>query len=162
MEWHWEEWPCWRKCGTGLEASYAHSMPSVAHRLLLLSVDQDVELSAPSLAPSLPGHCHASHHDDNGLNLWIVSQSQLNGFLCKKPWSCCLFTSTKETNSCARWDSFSKEAPHEASHSWFLVGQVPKILCAKVLQLGAVWRTGWFIKYTGYQDPGTSPGLPIP
>ncbi|CAO2579807.1 hypothetical protein LEMLEM_LOCUS1157 [Lemmus lemmus] len=29
----------------------------------------DIELSAPSPAPSLPSFCHASHHDDNGLNL---------------------------------------------------------------------------------------------
>jgi hypothetical protein len=56
-------------CGVDFEVSYAQAMPSVAHSLLLLSVDQDVKLSAPSLAPSLPGYCHASHHDDNGLNL---------------------------------------------------------------------------------------------
>jgi hypothetical protein len=36
---------------------------------LLLSADQDVELSGPSLAPRLPVHCHASHHGDNRLNL---------------------------------------------------------------------------------------------
>jgi hypothetical protein len=28
-------------------------------------VDQDAELSAPSPAPCLPGHCHASLHDEN-------------------------------------------------------------------------------------------------
>jgi hypothetical protein len=33
-----------------------------------LSSEQDVELSAPP-APFLPGCCHASCHDDNGLNL---------------------------------------------------------------------------------------------
>ena len=36
---------------------------------LLMPADQDVELSAPSPAPCLPAHCHASCHDDNGLNL---------------------------------------------------------------------------------------------
>jgi hypothetical protein len=34
-----------------------------------LQSDQDVELSAPSPAQCLPGHCHASGHDENGLNL---------------------------------------------------------------------------------------------
>ncbi|CAO2583435.1 hypothetical protein LEMLEM_LOCUS2742 [Lemmus lemmus] len=36
---------------------------------LLLPADQDVELSAPSPVPGLPAGRHASHHDDNGLNL---------------------------------------------------------------------------------------------
>jgi hypothetical protein len=36
---------------------------------LLLPVDQDVELSAPSLAPCLVTCCHASCHDDIGLKL---------------------------------------------------------------------------------------------
>jgi hypothetical protein len=31
-----------------------------------LHSDEDVELSAPSPAPCLPGYCHASCHDDNG------------------------------------------------------------------------------------------------
>jgi hypothetical protein len=43
-----------------------------------LPSDQDVELPAPSPAPCLPGHCHASCHDDNGLNLQTVSQPQYN------------------------------------------------------------------------------------
>ena len=44
-----------------------------------LPLDQDVDLSPPSLAPLSTwtlvdlnldtGHCHASHLDDNGLNL---------------------------------------------------------------------------------------------
>jgi hypothetical protein len=39
---------------------------------------------APSPAPCLPGHCHASFHDDNGLNLSVpVSQPQLNVCLYK-------------------------------------------------------------------------------
>ena len=72
-----EEWPYWRRCGLvrestsqesqSFEVTYAQARPSVAYDLLLLS-DQDVELSAPP-APYLPAHCHASYHDDNGLNL---------------------------------------------------------------------------------------------
>jgi hypothetical protein len=37
--------------------------------LFLLTVDSDVELSAPSLALSLPACYHVPHHDDNGVNL---------------------------------------------------------------------------------------------
>jgi hypothetical protein len=33
-------------------------------------LDQDLELLAPSPAPCLPGCCHASRHNVNGLNLW--------------------------------------------------------------------------------------------
>jgi hypothetical protein len=51
------------------ELSYAQATPSVAHSLLMLPVDQDVELLAPSPEPCLPGCCHASCHDDNGQNL---------------------------------------------------------------------------------------------
>jgi hypothetical protein len=39
----------------------------VWYTVSLLPVDQDVELSAPP-APSLLACCHASHHNDNGLN----------------------------------------------------------------------------------------------
>ena len=53
----------------GLEVSYAPAIPSVAHSPLLLSIEQNVELSALSPAPSLSGCCRVSHHDDNGLNL---------------------------------------------------------------------------------------------
>jgi hypothetical protein len=34
-----------------------------------LPLDQDAELSASPPAPCLPARCHASCHDDNGLNL---------------------------------------------------------------------------------------------
>ena len=50
-------WPYWRKCITveaGFEVSYAQATPSVAQSLLLLLMNQDVELSNPSPAPSLP------------------------------------------------------------------------------------------------------------
>ena len=53
----------------GFEVSYAQAMPSVAHSLLLLSVDQDVKLSAPSLALCLSECFHISSHDNNGVNL---------------------------------------------------------------------------------------------
>ena len=41
-----------------------HEIPSVAHSLLLPSV-QDVELLDPSLAVGLPTLCCVSHYDDN-------------------------------------------------------------------------------------------------
>jgi hypothetical protein len=62
LEW---VWPCWRKCVTVW----------VGNVILLLAawlidfwlpLEQDVELSASPM-PCLPGHCHASHHDDDGL-----------------------------------------------------------------------------------------------
>jgi hypothetical protein len=55
--------------GVGFEVSCAQAMPSVTHSLLFLPLGQDAELSAPSTAPCLPGCCHASHKDYNGLNL---------------------------------------------------------------------------------------------
>ena len=66
-----EEVWSWRKCvtvGLGFEVSYTQATPSVAHSPLLLPLDQDIGLLAPP-APCLPGCCHASRHDDNGLNL---------------------------------------------------------------------------------------------
>lgn len=39
--------------GMDFEVSYVQSMPSVARTLLLLSADQNVELTAPSPAPCL-------------------------------------------------------------------------------------------------------------
>ena len=50
--------------GVGFEVSDAQATPSVAHSLLLLEVDQDVELSVPFLAPCLPACCHVSHHNE--------------------------------------------------------------------------------------------------
>ena len=47
---------------------YAQAVFGETHSPFLLPVDQDVELSAP-LSPCLPTRCHASHHDDNELNL---------------------------------------------------------------------------------------------
>ena len=75
LEW---VWSCWSGCGlvggsvpllgAGLQVSYAQALSSVAHSLLLLPSDEDVELSVPP-APCLPGRCHVSHCDDNELNL---------------------------------------------------------------------------------------------
>jgi hypothetical protein len=59
---------------------------SVWHSLSLLPVDQYVEVSASSLAPCLPGCCHASCHDDNGLNLWNCKPAPVDFFLYK---NCC-------------------------------------------------------------------------
>jgi len=55
-------------CHCDFEVSYATF--SVTHSFLLLPVDQDVKLSVPFPEPCLPECCHASHHDDNELNLW--------------------------------------------------------------------------------------------
>ena len=54
-------------CGAIFEVSYAQTISSVEHSSL--PVDQDVELLAPSPAPCLPASYHASHHEDNGVNL---------------------------------------------------------------------------------------------
>ena len=49
------------------EALKAYAKPRVS--LFFLPIDQVGELSALSPAPCLPSCCHASHHDDNRLNL---------------------------------------------------------------------------------------------
>ena len=67
--------------GVGFEVSKAQARPSVT--LVLLSVDQDVKLSATSSAPYLSLCHHAPHHDDNGLNkpLKLVRKTQLSASL---------------------------------------------------------------------------------
>ena len=55
--------------GRGFEVSDVQARCSVSLSLFLLPADPDVELSAPSPAPCLSAHYHASCHDDNGLNL---------------------------------------------------------------------------------------------
>jgi len=49
----------------------------------VLPVDLDIELSTPSPAPCLPERHHVPCHDNNGLNLWRLSQLPLNVLLCK-------------------------------------------------------------------------------
>jgi hypothetical protein len=46
----------------------------VVHSLFLLPEDQECRTFP---APCLPACCHAPHHDDNGVNLWTVSQPHL-------------------------------------------------------------------------------------
>jgi len=53
-------------CGDGLLRPSPSCLRTV-HSWLPL--DEDIELSAPSPAPCLPGCCHASCYDDNELNL---------------------------------------------------------------------------------------------
>jgi hypothetical protein len=44
----------------------------------------------------LPECCHASHYDDNGLNLWNCKPALIKYFsLYELPWSWCLFTPMK-------------------------------------------------------------------
>jgi hypothetical protein len=80
-------------CWGGLQGvTYVQAILSVVHSLSLLPSDQNVELSAPSPAPCLPGCCHASHHDDNGLNLWNQPQPIKCVLFKSWQWSWCLFT----------------------------------------------------------------------
>jgi hypothetical protein len=78
--------------GAGFVVSYAQAMHSVTHSLLLLPVDQDVDLSAPS-APCLPTPCHLPTMTTMDWTSRTVSQPQINVFCYK---SClghkCLFT----------------------------------------------------------------------
>jgi len=93
----------WRRCGllekvchwgVGFEVSDAQARPNVT--LSLPAANPDIELPDPSAAPCLPVCCPVSHHDNNELNLWTVSQSQLNVFLHKELlWSWYLFTATE-------------------------------------------------------------------
>jgi hypothetical protein len=54
--------------GVGLEVPYTQATLSVAHSLLL-PVDQDLELSAPSQEPCLPAHHLMASQNDSGLEL---------------------------------------------------------------------------------------------
>ena len=59
--------PCWRKYVT-VQMGFKTLILAAWKLVFCLPSEQCVELSAPP-APCLPGHCHASHQDDNGLNL---------------------------------------------------------------------------------------------
>jgi hypothetical protein len=63
------------------EISKAQAQTQPSGCLFLLPADPDVELSGTSPAPCLPACFLASHHADNGLNLSIVSQPELNVFI---------------------------------------------------------------------------------
>jgi hypothetical protein len=76
-EWHyWEVWPYWRRCNLvggsvslcrwALRAPMSSLYPVWKKVSSWQSLDQDVELSAPSPTPCLPVY----RHDDNGPNLW--------------------------------------------------------------------------------------------
>lgn len=75
-------WSCWRKCIT---VGVALEVPPSWGRVCLswLQSDQDAQLSAPSWAPCLSGHCHVSCHDDNGLNLRNYKPATTKFFLYK-------------------------------------------------------------------------------
>jgi hypothetical protein len=70
---------CWSRCGLvrwtlslwgkDLRTPMLKIYPMWKTVPSLVPADQDVELSAPP-APYLPICCHASHHDDTGLNFW--------------------------------------------------------------------------------------------
>jgi hypothetical protein len=74
-------WPWWSICGFvgrwvslvgGLWRLRSSKPGPVAHNISPLPVDQDVELSVPPPAPSLPSSCNAFCHDDNGQPQWNV------------------------------------------------------------------------------------------
>lgn len=65
--------------GADFEVVHAQAILSVTHSLLLLSMDQDVELSVPSVASCLPACHHVSCHDDNGLNLCNCKTEPIRG-----------------------------------------------------------------------------------
>ena len=93
-------WSCWSRCdlvegtlslqGWALRSTCSR-YAQCGHRLLLLSIDQDIEFLAPSPPACLSAHCHA-HYDNNGLNLWNCKPSQLHAFLCRSFLLWCLFT----------------------------------------------------------------------
>jgi hypothetical protein len=68
-------------------------------------VDEDIELWAPCPAPCLPARRHASHHEDNGLNLWTVLQAQLKIF----------FIRVAVVMVCLHSDITLSKSPH---HTW--------------------------------------------
>ena len=62
-------WPCCRKCITvrvDFEVIYVQARPSVAHSLLWLLADRNIEFLAPSSTACLLIHCHASCHNNTG------------------------------------------------------------------------------------------------
>ena len=75
-------WPHWRKCvtlGVGFETLLLAAWDSA----FCLPLEQRVEVSAPP-APRLPAQCHASGHDDNGLNLRTSKSGPIKCFPVKE------------------------------------------------------------------------------
>jgi hypothetical protein len=82
-------------------------------------VDPDVELSAPSPAPCLSACHHASSHDI-GLDLWSVSQHQLNVFLYKS----CLVMLSLHSN---RTPTKTASETYSRDFSCFIVTHLPNV-----------------------------------
>lgn len=62
---------------------YTQATFRMASTPLKLLVDKFVELSATTPIQYLHVHCHASGHDDSGINLRTLCVPQLNVFLLK-------------------------------------------------------------------------------
>lgn len=89
-EWnYWEVWPCWVRwdlvkasvsLGVGFGLTEAEAIPSVTLSSCFLQLR--IQNSQPtSQAPCLFACCLASHHDNNELNSYTVSQPQLFSFI---------------------------------------------------------------------------------
>ena len=62
-----------------------------------LPMDQDIELTARSLAPCLPACQHVPCQDDNRLTPEIVNKPPIRCFLLKElPWSWCSLTGREQ------------------------------------------------------------------
>jgi hypothetical protein len=96
--WHYQKvWPCWSRCALvrGSVSLWGWVWdPSPSHMGEDFLFIQELELSVPP-APLLPACCHASHHYDNGLNLWTYKPAPIKCPLQELPWSLCLFTAMK-------------------------------------------------------------------
>ena len=88
---YYETLPCWSGCGlfqgsVSLGKSLRFQMLKLHLMCLsffLLCSVWNVKISATFLAPYMNICRHVSQHDDNGINLGTVSQSQFNVFLYK-------------------------------------------------------------------------------
>ena len=74
-------WSSWKKYVT-MDVIWAFKGPNQAKRLslFLLSVNLDIKFWATSPLPYLPTCHYTSHHDNKGLNIRTVSQTQLKVF----------------------------------------------------------------------------------
>lgn len=67
----------WALCSMLSAEKKKHFWLPIEDSVLLLPVDKDVEVSTPP-APCQAGCCHILNNENNGLNPWHWSQSQLN------------------------------------------------------------------------------------